>query len=78
MQRPVELADLSPGFRPTLLERFDVLAKPGSPLASRLAGEQEQAGRELASTGFNLGGLALIGALCVAASILLFRRRKTA
>ena len=41
---------------------------------------QAQGGQpaELASTGVNTGALALIGALCVAASLLLFRRRRTA
>jgi LPXTG-motif cell wall-anchored protein len=33
---------------------------------------------ELASTGVNTGALAFIGALCVVASLLLFRRRRTA
>jgi LPXTG-motif cell wall-anchored protein len=32
----------------------------------------------LASTGVNVGALALIGALCIGASLLLFRRRGTA
>jgi LPXTG-motif cell wall-anchored protein len=40
-------------------------------------GTPEEAGGELATTGFNVAPLAVIGALCVAASIVLFRRRKT-
>jgi LPXTG-motif cell wall-anchored protein len=41
---------------------------------------QAQGGQpaELASTGVNTGALALVGALCVAASLLLFRRRRSA
>ena len=42
------------------------------------SGEQPQAGGELASTGFDVGVLGLIGGLCVGAALVLFRRRKTA
>jgi LPXTG-motif cell wall-anchored protein len=56
----------------------------GREFAQTDTGEQETAQArgsqpaELASTGVNTGALALIGALCVAASLLLFRRRRTA
>ena len=47
--------------------------------ANRLASPRRGASRsELASTGVNAGALALIGALCIGASLLLFRRRHAA
>jgi LPXTG-motif cell wall-anchored protein len=58
----------------------------GQVLAQTDTGEESGSGQstrgsqpaELASTGVNTGALALIGALCVAGSLLLFRRRRTA
>jgi len=60
----------------------------GGPEVAQVQGEQGQAGASqgvaqeqparLASTGFSVVPLLVIGALCVAASILLFRRRTTA
>jgi LPXTG-motif cell wall-anchored protein len=57
----------------------------GQEFAQTDTGEESGSGQtagnqpaELASTGVNIGALLLIGAVCVAGSLLLFRRRRTA
>ena len=49
----------------------------GTAAAGGQSGTQSQPA-ELASTGFNVVPLLLVGAICIAASILLFRRRTSA
>ena len=57
-------------------EVAQVEREEGVQVAQAAAGEQPA---ELAQTGgVNTGALVLIGVLCVAASLLLFRRRRTA
>jgi len=46
--------------------------------SSGAGGGKEEVAGELASTGFDVTPLAVIGGLCVAAAIALYRRRKTA